>query len=71
MNDYATSSEAEKLLRRTNQFIASSLAARRRTKPQVKISKKSAITWDCASIPPKEEGGGWRRQHANAYKISV
>jgi hypothetical protein len=42
MSDYPTSSEAEELLRRTNQFLASFLPARRITKPQVEISKKKA-----------------------------
>jgi len=40
MNDYPTSRKAEKLLRRTNQFLASSLPAWRITKPQVKMPKK-------------------------------
>jgi hypothetical protein len=69
MNDYPTSSEDEKLLRRTNQFLASPLLAQGITKPQVKISKKKRNHLGLRFNSTK--GGGWRKQHVNAYKISV
>jgi hypothetical protein len=48
----------EDILRRVNKLLASFMPMQIAAKPQVKISKKKRNHKDCASIPPKEEGGG-------------
>jgi hypothetical protein len=59
MNDYPTSREAEKLLRRTNQFLASSLPAWRITEPQVKMPQKKAQSLGIAlQFHQRRRGGG-------------